>query len=48
MSPTSPPHDLSILAELERKVLWLATWTIHYANHVPLGIGSLKGDPSHE
>jgi pyruvate dehydrogenase E1 component len=34
MSPTSPPHDLSILAELERKVLWLATWTIHHANHV--------------
>ncbi len=24
----------SILAELERKVLWLATWTIHHANHV--------------
>jgi pyruvate dehydrogenase E1 component len=34
MSSTSPPHDLSILSELERKVLWLATWTIHYANHV--------------
>jgi pyruvate dehydrogenase E1 component len=34
MSPASPPQDLSILSELERKVLWLATWTIHYANHV--------------
>ncbi len=28
------PVDLSILAELERKVLWLATWTIHHANHL--------------
>jgi pyruvate dehydrogenase E1 component len=26
--------DLAILAELERKVLWLASWTIHHANHV--------------
>jgi pyruvate dehydrogenase E1 component len=29
-----PSRDLSILAELERKVLWLAAWTIHHANHV--------------
>src|SRR6202030_3699742 len=29
-----PTKDLAILAELERKVLWLATWTIHHANHV--------------
>jgi pyruvate dehydrogenase E1 component len=27
-------RDLSILAELERKTLWLATWTIHHANHL--------------
>ena len=27
-------RDLQILTELERKVLWLATWTIHYANHL--------------
>jgi len=27
-------QDHSILAALERKVLWLATWTIHHANHV--------------
>ena len=33
MTPPSPPHDLRILAELERKVLWLASWTIHHANH---------------
>jgi pyruvate dehydrogenase E1 component len=25
---------LAILSELERKVLWLATWTIHNANHL--------------
>jgi pyruvate dehydrogenase E1 component len=26
-------HDLSILTELERKTLWLASWMIHHANH---------------
>jgi pyruvate dehydrogenase E1 component len=26
--------DLRILGELERKVLWLASWTIHNANHL--------------
>jgi len=30
----SMSDDLRILAELERKVLWLATWTIHHANHI--------------
>ncbi len=25
--------DQAILRELERKVLWLSTWTIHHANH---------------
>ncbi|MBN8998797.1 MAG: transketolase, partial [Rhizobiales bacterium] len=25
---------LEVLAELERKVLWLAAWTIHNANHL--------------
>jgi pyruvate dehydrogenase E1 component len=34
MPPLSPTRDLSILTELERKVLWLATWTIHHANHL--------------
>ena len=33
-TPASRTHDLAILAELERKTLWLATWTIHHANHV--------------
>jgi pyruvate dehydrogenase E1 component len=26
--------DLEALRALERKVLWLATWTIHHANHI--------------
>lgn len=26
--------DLVLLAEIERRVLWLAAWTIHHANHV--------------
>jgi pyruvate dehydrogenase E1 component len=26
--------DLRILRALERKVLWLASWTIHHANHI--------------
>src|ERR1700733_1066633 len=34
MTSPIPFRDRSILAELERKVLWLATWTIHHANHV--------------
>jgi len=25
---------MAILAELERRILWLASWTIHHANHV--------------
>ena len=25
---------LPFLAELEKKLLWLSTWTIHHANHV--------------
>ena len=35
-------EDLRILAELERKVLWLASWTIHHANHVRDNIDGLK------
>src|SRR6201982_2362954 len=27
-------NELAILRELERKVLWLASWTIHHANHL--------------
>src|SRR5215813_5417426 len=28
------PDALGILGELEKKVLWLASWTIHHANHL--------------
>jgi pyruvate dehydrogenase E1 component len=34
--------DLQILGELERKVLWLASWTIHHANHLRANIDGLK------
>src|SRR5262245_58069127 len=34
--------DLAILRELERKVLWLASWTIHHANHVRDSVDGLK------
>jgi pyruvate dehydrogenase E1 component len=37
-----PSDELSILGELERKVLWLASWTIHYANHVRENTDGLK------
>ncbi len=32
--PTIPSDDLPTLAALERKVLWLASWMIHNANHL--------------
>jgi pyruvate dehydrogenase E1 component len=35
-------QDLQILTELERKVLWLATWTIHHANHLRESTDGLK------
>jgi pyruvate dehydrogenase E1 component len=34
--------ELAILSELEKKVLWLASWTIHYANHVRESVDGLK------
>jgi pyruvate dehydrogenase E1 component len=39
---TISPSDLAILGELERKVLWLASWTIHHANHVRESVDGLK------
>ncbi len=42
MPPPSLPRDLRILTELERTVLWLATWTIHHANHVRENTDGLK------
>src|ERR671930_301049 len=35
-------REFAILRELERKVLWLATWTIHHANHVRENIDGVK------
>jgi len=42
MRKTISQDDLAILGELERKVLWLATWTIHYANHLRDSADGLK------
>ena len=41
--PDRPPADRrAILAALERKVLWLASWTIHNANHLRPSRDGLK------
>jgi pyruvate dehydrogenase E1 component len=37
-----PPDELAILGELEKKILWLATWTIHHANHIRESVDGLK------
>ncbi len=38
------PTSLAILAELERKLLWLSSWTVHNANHLrPSGDGLKVG-----
>jgi pyruvate dehydrogenase E1 component len=41
-TPKPRPADLAILGELEKKVLWLASWTIHHANHVRENVDGLK------
>jgi pyruvate dehydrogenase E1 component len=38
----SASDDLALLAALERKVLWLASWTIHHANHLRESTDGLK------
>src|ERR1044072_3657877 len=35
-------NDLKILAELEKKILWLSSWTIHHANHIREASDGLK------
>src|SRR6266516_2627932 len=35
-------EELEILRELEKKVLWLASWTIHHANHLRENSDGLK------
>ena len=39
---TVAPAELELLAELERKVLWLSTWIVHNANHIRPNIDGLK------
>jgi pyruvate dehydrogenase E1 component len=41
-APTTTTEDARILAEIERKVLWLASWTIHNANHIRESSDGLK------
>jgi pyruvate dehydrogenase E1 component len=42
-NPRRPSADeLAMLSELEKKVLWLATWTIHQANHLRDASDGLK------
>src|SRR5215475_5287680 len=33
---------LAMLRELEKKVLWLASWTIHHANHLRENVDGVK------
>ena len=35
-------QELKLLGELERKILWLASWTIHHANHLRPNEDGLK------
>src|SRR5258705_13261808 len=35
-------HELAIVRELERKVLGLASWTIHHANHLRENVDGVK------
>jgi pyruvate dehydrogenase E1 component len=41
VTPDTDPR-LPYLAELERKVLWLSSWTIHHANHLRPSSDGLK------
>src|SRR6478672_2368525 len=42
-SETHPSaRELAILRELEKKVLWLASWTIHHANHLRENVDGVK------
>ncbi|MCK5623070.1 MAG: transketolase, partial [Alphaproteobacteria bacterium] len=35
-------NDVAMLEALERRILWLASWTIHNANHIRPNIDGLK------
>jgi pyruvate dehydrogenase E1 component len=41
-NPQPTSGELRILAELEKKVLWLASWTIHHANHLRENVDGVK------
>lgn len=42
IAPPLGAEDLETLRALERKILWLATWTIHNANHLRPNADGLK------
>src|SRR5579862_7789175 len=42
MTKPSGNTDLAILSALQRKVLWLSSWTIHHANHIRDNVDGLK------
>ena len=39
---TAGAETVDCLRELERKILWLASWTIHNANHIRPNLDGLK------
>ena len=41
-APSAAPDTLDLLRALERKVLWLSSWTIHHANHIRPNRDGLK------
>ena len=41
-STTPGVESLSVLQELEKKIIWLSTWTIHHANNVRESRDGLK------
>src|SRR5258706_5621218 len=42
MTQPTPARDLATLTEFEAKVLWLATWPVHQANHLREHADGLK------
>src|SRR5579862_5552937 len=42
MTKPSDSRELAILSALQRKVLWLSSWTIHHANHIRENADGLK------
>src|SRR4051812_24638675 len=42
VSASATPDRIRLLQAIEHKVLWLATWTIHNANHLREHLDGLK------